>query len=147
MAMIRELIQSNSMFKTKTDIWDIKMTSIVWIRPIAIIEMTPQNCCYNVQNVKTGCQDIVTRVTFRDKPDNPSDCESLTLFEPPHDKTSKMTFAPSEDSDQPDQRLRCPQLPMERTIKTVSRLDGWPVWSEFADHFVGFVMRRLILYL
>ena len=29
-------------------------------------------------------------------------------FEPPHDKTNKMTFVPSEDSDQPwHQRLRC----------------------------------------
>ena len=64
----------------------------------------------------------------------------ISSFEPPHDKTNKMTFAPSEDSEsawasaQSDQSLRCPheetlgpQLPIERT-----------------DHFVGFVMRRLI---
>ena len=48
--------------------------------------------------------------------------------EPPRDKTNKMIFAPSEDSDQraqSDQSLRCPheetlgpQLPIECTTKT-----------------------------
>ena len=53
----------------------------------------------------------------------------LALFEPPHDKNNKMTFAPSEDSDQPGHppsliSLHCPheamgpQLPIERTAKT-----------------------------
>ena len=28
-------------------------------------------------------------------------CLAFSLFEPPHDKTNKMTCAPSEDSDQP----------------------------------------------
>ena len=49
-------------------------------------------------------------------------------LEPLHDKTNKMTFAPSEDSDQPGHSLRCPheetlspQLPIERTAKTLIR--------------------------
>ena len=35
----------------------------------------------------------------------------IVRFEPPHDKSNKMAYAPSEDSDQtghPDQSLRCP---------------------------------------
>ena len=31
------------------------------------------------------------------------DTAGADLIEPPHDKTNKMTFAPSEDSDQPGQ--------------------------------------------
>ena len=57
--------------------------------------------------------------------------------EPPHDKTNKMICAPSEDSDQPNQSLRCPheesvgpQLLIERTAKTLIRLGGCPGWSE-----------------
>ena len=30
------------------------------------------------------------------------------IFEVEHDKTNKMTYVPSEDSDQPGQRLCCP---------------------------------------
>ena len=39
----------------------------------------------------------------------------ISAYKPPHDKTNKMAFAPSEDSDQPghlpsliSMRLRCP---------------------------------------
>ena len=47
------------------------------------------------------------------------------LIEPPHDKTNKMTMrASSEDSDQPDLKLR---------------------WAH--NHFVGFVKGRLIFFL
>ena len=61
------------------------------------------------------------------------------IIEPPHDKTNRMPCAPSEDSDQPghpgqsDQSLCCPheeilgpQLPTERTAKTLIRLGGCP---------------------
>ena len=59
----------------------------------------------------------------------------LISFEPHQDKTNKITCAPSEDSDQPghppDQNLRCPheetlgpQLPSERTAKTLVKLGG-----------------------
>ena len=60
----------------------------------------------------------------------------------PHDKTNKMACAPSElrsalASAQSDQSLRCPheeslgpQLPTERTGKTLIRLGGCPGWSE-----------------
>ena len=30
------------------------------------------------------------------------------IIEPPRDKINKMTFTTSEDSDQPDQSIRCP---------------------------------------
>ena len=51
---------------------------------------------------------------------------TLIELELQHDKTNKMTFAPSEDSDKPGhQSLRCPHeealgllLPIERTAKT-----------------------------
>ena len=50
--------------------------------------------------------------------------------EPPHDKTNKMICAPSEDSDQtircPHEETLCPQLPIERTAKTLIRLGGCP---------------------
>ena len=63
-------------------------------------------------------------------------CQSLyclyTIYEPQHDKSNKMTCAPSEDSDQTGQpesdHLRCPleeilgpKLPTERTVKWVPR--------------------------
>ena len=59
-------------------------------------------------------------------------------FEPPYDKTNKMSCAPSEDSDQPGHppsltSLRCPYeetfgpwIPNERTTKTLIRLGGCP---------------------
>ena len=62
------------------------------------------------------------------------------IHEPPHDKTNKMAIAPSEDTDQSAHppsliSLRCPleeilgpQLPIERTTKTLIRLGG----SEFS---------------
>ena len=53
------------------------------------------NCLFNVVSV------ICVRYTiFR----------SHIKIEPPHDKTNKMACSPSEDSDQPDQSLRCPSL-------------------------------------
>ena len=58
--------------------------------------------------------------------------------EPPHDKTNEMACAPSEDSEQLGHppsliSLRCPheeswgpELPTERTAKTLIRLGGCP---------------------
>ena len=60
------------------------------------------------------------------------------IHEPPHDKTNKMAIAPSEDTAQPVHppsliSRRCPheetfgpQLPIERTTKTLIRLRGCP---------------------
>ena len=60
------------------------------------------------------------------------------IHEPPHDKANKMAIAPSEDIDHPVHppsliSLRCPheqtlgpQLPIERTMKTLIRLAGCP---------------------
>ena len=81
------------------------------------------------------------------------------IHEPPHDKTNKMTSAPSEDSDQPG------HPPSLISIFTVHSMGSWGsnlsscgqrrLWSDWADaqadlslrwvhnHFVGFVMRRL----
>ena len=66
----------------------------------------------------------------------------ITTDEPPHDKTYKITFAPSEDSDQPghspslislhwqhDEALS-PKLLIKHTAKTLIRLGGCPGWSE-----------------
>ena len=65
-------------------------------------------------------------------------------YEPPHDKTNKMTYAPSEDSDQPGHPpivirvfavrmkkvwvLSCPLSAQRRLI----RLGGCPGWSEYS---------------
>ena len=61
------------------------------------------------------------------------------IDEPPHDKTNKITYSPSEDSCQPghppksDQSLRCPHeeslgpyQPIKRTAKTLISLGGCP---------------------
>ena len=60
-------------------------------------------------------------------------------------------------STQSDQSLRCPHeessgplLLIECTTKTLIRLGGCPGWSQFVgctDHLVGFVTRRLILFI
>ena len=93
---------------------------------------------------------------------------SILTFEPPHDKTNKMTCAPSEDSDQPG-HARMPsrnrkrselflfyvtfsiltfEPPHDKTNKMTCApsegMRGCPGWSERTCHFVGFVMRRLI---
>ena len=96
--------------------------------------------------------------------ENVAYCHSLDwkgkLFEPPHDKTNKMACAPGEDSDQPG------HLPSLIKVFAISMKKDWVLsyplsaqrrlWSDWADlrliwvfagrtdHFVGFVMRRLI---
>ena len=83
--------------------------------------------------------------------------ERKKLYEPPHKKTKKMAYAPSEDSDQPGHPPSLIRVspsawknfcPIKRTVKTLIRLGRCPGWSDFlagrTDPFVGFVMRRLI---
>ena len=74
------------------------------------------------------------------------------LFELPHDKTNKMTSAPSKDSDQPPSLIRvfAVRMKLSYPLSAQRRL-----WSECADaqadlsfagrtgHFVGFVMSQL----
>ena len=82
------------------------------------------------------------------------------LYEPPHDKTNKMAYAPSEDSEQPG------HLPSLIRVFAVRMKKAWVLsyslstqrrlWSDWVDaqadlslrwahdHFVCFVMRRLI---
>ena len=75
--------------------------------------------------------------------------------EPCHEKNNKMTFATSEDSDQPGrinlrfphEETMSPQLHIERTAKTDQT--GWMprlirVFAGHTDNFVGFVVRWLI---
>ena len=76
------------------------------------------------------------------------------IIEPPHDKTNKMTFAPSEDSDQPRRiivfavRMKKPWI-LSYPLSALRRL--WLDWAT-ADlslhwahmvHFGGFVVLRL----
>ena len=63
--------------------------------------------------------------------------QNVGTYEPWHNTTNKMACAPSEDSDQSDQSLRCAlsrklrtQTVFMRTAKTLIRLDGYPCWSE-----------------
>ena len=82
----------------------------------------------------------------------------LPSYEPPHDKTNKMICVPSEDSDQPGHpprlirvfavRMKKPWVlsyPLSAQRRLMPSLIL--IWS-FAgcSHFVGFVMRRLILW-
>ena len=82
------------------------------------------------------------------------------LCEPPHDKTIKMAFAPSEDLDQPEHSLSLIRVFAVRM--KIAWVLSYPLsaqrrlWSDWVDaqadvslrwahsHFVGFVMRRLI---
>ena len=83
----------------------------------------------------------------------------ILTYGPPHDKTNKMTCAPSEDSDQLGHppsliSLRCPleetvgpYLPIKRTVKTDQT--GWMprlirVFAGCTCYFVGFGMRQPI---
>ena len=95
-------------------------------------------------------------------------CRKLNFFlkngwswtEPPHDKTNKMTFAPSQDSDQPGHppsliRVFAVHMKKHRLLSYPSSA-LWRLWSDWADvkadlslhwtqstyHFVGFVIRR-----
>ena len=82
----------------------------------------------------------------------------LMINGPAHDKTNKMAYVPSEDSDQPGHlpsliNLCCALSGELRTqafftglAKTLIRLGSCPGWSVFAGctcHFVGFVVRWL----
>ena len=79
-------------------------------------------------------------------------------YEPPHDKTNKMTVRPaltqislgicpvwSESSLSAWRKLGPLALPIERTAKTAdAQADLSLRWAH--SHFVGFVMKQLILY-
>ena len=87
------------------------------------------------------------------------DKDALSECEPPHDKTNKMAFVPSEDSDQPGHppslirvfavrsvSMRTKYFFM-RTVKTDQTGRMHRLICVFAGrngHFVGFVMRRLM---
>ena len=85
----------------------------------------------------------------------------LSTYELLHDKTNKMTCAPSEDSDQPGHSpslIRVFTVRIKKACVLSSPLSGQQrLWSDWTDaqadlslrmlhcHFVGFVMRRLII--
>ena len=73
-------------------------------------------------------------------------------FEPPHDKTSTMICAPSEDSDQPGHLpslIKVFTVHMKKhcvlsyQLSALRRLRLIWVFAGHTCHFVGFVMRRL----
>ena len=67
-------------------------------------------------------------------------------FELPHDKTNKMTCAPSEDSNQPDQSLLCVQWVAKDLLiaKSLIRLSGCAPMDLIPGPVVGtFVCRKV----
>ena len=86
-------------------------------------------------------------------------CIKLLTFEPPHDKTNEMACAPSEDSDQPGHPpslIRVSAVRMKKAWVLSYPLSAQRgLWSDWEDaqadlsnhscHFVGFIMRRLLL--
>ena len=64
-------------------------------------------------------------------------CDDETQFEPPHDKTNKMTCAPSEDSDQPGHPpslIRVFAVRMKNHWALNYLLSAqWRLWSDWAD--------------
>ena len=89
-----------------------------------------------------------------------SKCTSK-VYEPPHGKTNKVIFAPSEDSDQPghspslikvfDVRSMCSKDPsfLHADSENSDQTERMPrlilVFAGRTCHFAGFVMRRLII--
>ena len=79
--------------------------------------------------------EALDKMCYRPENTNIDLVKKCIIYEPSHDKTNKMTWAPSEDrsdwtSSQYSQSLRCPReealskLPIERTAKTLIRLGG-----------------------
>ena len=82
------------------------------------------------------------------------------MYEPPHDKTNKITFEPSEDSDQPGHPpslirvfavrtkkhwvLSYPLSALRRPDQTGRMPRLICIFAGRTCHFVGFVMRRFI---
>ena len=134
----------------------------------------------NIKNNLTGicdmdkkCTDKVRRIKYTHKRkrshsvithlglvDSSIPANWTILFEPWHDKTNKMAYAPSEDSDQPGHppslirvfadRMKKPWV-LSYPLSTQRKF--WSVWADTqADlslcwahtHFVGFVMSGLI---
>ena len=106
----------------------------------------------NSQVLVSDCRFSVSPVNYRDRENS--------INEPSHDKTNKIICAPSEDSDQPrhlPRLIRVFAVHMNKawvlsyplsTPQRLIRLGGYPGWSELRwahSHFVGFVMRWLIL--
>ena len=67
-----------------------------------------------------------------------------------HDKTNKMSSAPNEDSDQPDQSLRCVLNGKLRTQGFFMQTGWMPrlicIFAGCTGHFVGFVTQQLKSY-
>ena len=77
----------------------------------------------------------------------PDHCLSF-YFEPQHNKTNKMTCAPSEDSDQPGHSPSVIRVFAVRSLDELLRTSGFCMRTTNTltrlGHFVGFVMRRFI---
>ena len=62
---------------------------------------------------------------------------SVSWFEPPHDKTNRMTFVPSEDSDQPGHPPSLIRVFAVCSVGSwwfnVSSCGRWRLWSDWAD--------------
>ena len=78
----------------------MRMSMKIFQHTVAISTITCSHAATNV-NAAANCYCLV-------KDYNRHDTYALGLYEPPHEKTNKTSFAPSEDSDQPGQSLRCP---------------------------------------
>ena len=87
------------------------------------------------------------------------DKDALSECEPPHDKSNKMAFVPSEDLDQPghppslirifaarsmDMRTQCSFMRTAKTDQSGRMHRLICVFAGRHGHFVGFVMRRLM---
>ena len=100
-------------------------------------------------------------VQFKSEQTTTTPLRSYLWYEPPRDKTNKMACATSEDSDQPGHPpslIRVFAVRMKKASVLSYPLNAQRrLWSDWADaqadlvfagrtcHFVGFVMRRLIM--
>ena len=144
------------------DIWERKVLTVT--NDCYWNNFEKRNPCWWLSVIANGCYDEVV-INFRSHDNNwPTELNNMNLNHrtwataAPHDKTNKMTCAPSEDSDQPGHPpslIRVSTVRMKKhwalnyllsSVKTLIRLGECPGWSESslsAHHFVGFVMCRL----
>ena len=142
--------------------WAFRLSDYCWLALFVI------RFLYSIIHVPTVAVVIIPKFWLASAVEQVGDGFVYTLqafwwwgsYEPPHDKTNKMTCTPSEDSDQPGHppsliRVFAVRMKKAWVLSYLLSAQG-RLWSDWADaqanlslcwahsHFVGFVMRQLM---